>query len=1126
MWRKPGFWIVLSLLSLGGVLFTFKYFSAAFPIVTLDLRMDRETALRSARELAQKHNWGPAGFRQAASFGLDSDVQNFVELEAGGNEAFSRMLSEGLYSPYTWEVRHFKEGETTETHVRFTPQGEPYGFAQKLPENEPGASLTSEAARVVAETAAQGAWQIDLAAYELVEASQEIRPGGRADHTFVYERPNVRIGDGRYRLRLVVGGDRLTELTHFIKIPEAFSRRYEQMRSANDTIATVSLIAMAVVYGLGGCLIGLFFLLRQRWVLWRQPLFWGLFVASLQVLASISQWPLDWMEYDTALSLRGFMLQQILQLLLIFFGETVLLALTFMAAESLTRKAFPQHIQLWRLWSPDVAGSRSVLGRTVGGFLIVGFDFAFVVAIYFFSTKVLGWWTPSSALFEPDVLATYFPWLSSVAISLHAGFWEECLFRAVPIAGAALIGQRFGHRRAWIMGGFILQALIFGAGHANYPTQPAYARLVELIIPSFVFGGLYLLFGLLPAIISHFVFDVVWFALPLFVSSAPGIWIDQSLVILLTLVPLWIVLYARWRSGAWSEIKEEHYNRSWQPPAKEEPEPVVAEAREAVALGSKTRLGLLAGGILGLAVWIFVTDFQPDAPPLTIGRNQAKELARKTLTERGVELSDAWRVLSTVDGSPDQDDRFVWQEGDQQAYETLLGSYLAPPHWMIRFARFEGDVAERAEEYQVFIAGDGQVVRVRHQLPEARPGASLTREEARTIARSVVKSNYRLDPYALKEVSAEPAKLPARQDWTFTFADSEHYPLKEGEARIAVEMAGDQVVDTYRYVHVPEAWARQERNQRNVIDIVRTFCGAVLIALMLAGIVGAMVRWGRKKFSIRIFLSCFALLLGLRIISLVNGWPEAIAGFSTAEPLTNQTLAEIGGSLVGTLFVSIGFALLVGFVQSWRSQQARMESFQAVGLGISLGSLAAGLLSLTALFAPSLAPVWAEYDAVGSYLPVLSAGLDPVEQYVMLTALALFLFTAVDRFTHGWTQRRGLFSIGLILLGLVVTGVTTDSLLFWVPSGLLMGVVLLLVYQLVFRFHVALIPLAMVAVAILGTLRQGLLRAYPTAMSGAAVAIVLTGLLAFYWYRQLAAGPTVETVLPGQEAVSEESAGE
>ena len=81
---------------------------------------DLEAALEKARELAERNAWGPDAFRQAASFEVDDEVRNFVELEAGGREAYIGMIGGDLYSPYTWRVRHFKPGETNETQIRFT----------------------------------------------------------------------------------------------------------------------------------------------------------------------------------------------------------------------------------------------------------------------------------------------------------------------------------------------------------------------------------------------------------------------------------------------------------------------------------------------------------------------------------------------------------------------------------------------------------------------------------------------------------------------------------------------------------------------------------------------------------------------------------------------------------------------------------------------------------------------------------------------------------------------------------------------------------------------------------------------------------------------------------------------
>src|SRR3989475_8343118 len=109
----------------------------------------------------------------------------------------------------------------------------------------------------------------------------------------------------------------------------------------------------------------------------------------------------------------------------------------------------------------------------------------------------------------------------------------------------------------------ILQALVFASGHAGYANQPAYARVVELIIPSFVFGALYLAFGLLPGIVLHFTYDTVWMSLPLFVSSTARAHLEQVIVALAVLVPLWVVLANRIRVGSWAEVPHEVFNEAW-----------------------------------------------------------------------------------------------------------------------------------------------------------------------------------------------------------------------------------------------------------------------------------------------------------------------------------------------------------------------------------------------------------------------------------------------------------------------------------------------------------------------------------------------------------------------------------
>src|SRR5262245_55880186 len=189
--RRPLFWIALALTAVAATAAGIRYFPSAFSIVALDITMDRGRALGEARAIAARDGLGPAGFRQAASFGGDDEAQTFIELDGGGKDAFTRMLQDRTYAAFTWRVRHFKDGETNETTIRFTPDGQPYGFVETLKEDAPGAALDAAAARRIAEEGAAARWHADLARFSLVEQGQDRRPSGRVDHTFTYERGDV-----------------------------------------------------------------------------------------------------------------------------------------------------------------------------------------------------------------------------------------------------------------------------------------------------------------------------------------------------------------------------------------------------------------------------------------------------------------------------------------------------------------------------------------------------------------------------------------------------------------------------------------------------------------------------------------------------------------------------------------------------------------------------------------------------------------------------------------------------------------------------------------------------------------------------------------------------------------------
>jgi hypothetical protein len=1093
MLRRPIFWIVFVVLSAAAAIFTLRNFSTAFPLVSIELKMDRADALRSARTLAQTNAWPPGGFDQAADFSGNQEVQNFIELEGGGKQELGRILRERIFALYTWRVRLFKEGDAHETLVQFTPEGTPYGFSVKLPDQERGPSKPVEEARQIAEATAKGDWNIDFTRYRLIESSKDVKPGGRTDHTFVYERQDERVGEGHYRLRLVTGGDRLTELAHFVQVPEAFTRRYEQMRSANGAIGWVAQVAIGL-YILGFCGIGLFFMIRQHWVLWRQPLLWGVFIAFLFGLQQLNSWPLLWMGYDTAVPASGFAIRQVVGAAAIFGAFAVLLTVSFMAAETLSRRAFPHHVQLWKVWSRPLAASKTVFGETLTGYLLVAPFFAYEIVLYFFAQEKLGWWTPSDTLLNPDMFANYVPSLSAVAQAAQAGFWEECLFRAAPLASAALIGEKFGKRRTFIGVAMILQALIFASGHAGYANQPAYARVVELIIPSFAFGSLYLAFGLLPGIVLHFTYDTVWMSLPLFVSSTRRAHIEQLVVVLVVLVPLWVVLVNRVRSGSWTEVPDEARNGAWKPREVQEAQPETAAVPEESFILPSVLRALPIVGVVGLVLWIFASPFHTDAPPIQISRSEAEQKARQAVNEPGTQVDPIWTVLSRVEGQPGEENRFVWQKAGRDRYEKLLGLYVTPPHWFVRFARFQGDVAERAEEQYAFIDGSGRAFRVNHRLPEARPGKSLTEDEARMIARHALDERLKDKP-PLQEISAEASKKPARTDWIFVFKDTQDYGLPEGEPRVSIEIAGDQVVDMVRYVYVPEDWLRNERRQRNIPAILSTICTVVLVGIVLGASVVGVVRWSRRRgFSARTFFGLFAVLFLINVVNILNNWPLQASQASTAQPLALTAAEIISVSLVFNIFVAAALGLAAGLIAAKMSFSAAGSLTSHVMAGVWLGFALAGIGAVARHAVPSMNPLWGNPGPASAYIPFVTAALSPVTTLFIQAIILLTVVYALARRTRASTF--------LIVAGFAIAGsASIETIPSWLIVGATTGIVLMLAYLVAFRHQPMLLVITTATLVILSALRDGIQHPFPSALAGSIAAALFIAIAAWAWFR-------------------------
>ncbi len=1114
---RPLFWITFIFTSIGCAFVAYTFFPKAFSIINVPITMDRSQALNEAKAIASSNHFTPLEAQETAIFQTDYLVQFFVELDAGGKEAFEKMMRDNLYQPYTWQVRFYQEYEPAEAHVVFTCDGKPYGFTQTLSKNAQGAKLEADQARAIAEHGASN-WNVDLSHYKLIESAKEIMPSGRIDHTFTYERPNIKIGEGHYRLRLKVSGDKFSELTHFVQVPETFIRKYTQMRSTNDAIAFYAKIALLLLYFLGGCIFGLLFLIRRRFLIWRTPIIWGLIFTCITFGVGLNNLPLAWAHYDTAVSASGYLVQYLISFLITAGALGIFFSIIFVAAESLTRYAFGNQIQLWRIWDAGIANSLPVLGRTIGAYLVVPIFLAFAVTLYYVMHTYYGWWSPASSLFDPNILASYLPWFNPLAQSLQAGFWEECMFRAVPLSCAAILGNRYGKRGWWIAGAMILQALIFGAGHANYPAQPAISRVIELFVPSLMFGGIYLAFGLLTGIITHFLYDTLLFSLPLIVATGHYALLYRALVVIGALVPVWIILIARAKQGKWVELSLNAFNRAWQPTSEQMSE-VNHHPQETVTLTKNHSLLISLIGIGSIIAWYLATPHTQQAQPLTNTNQQAITVAQDTFKNSGIDQSKPWQTFATAftdfdsanQCSIQHQHRFVWQVGGQENYQKLIGTYLESPYYQIRFAQFEGELIDRAQELVYAINNQNQVLRIVHQLAESQPGVDLDEKAARIIAHTALQEKFGLNPENLIEISATPTKRPARKDWVFIFEDSQNYPLntlsigKEqiGQARICIAIAGDQVTDYNRYIQVPEQWERNEKNHDNQRDIISLICLALIYLIFFGGCALAASGWSSGLHIGKTFLLSFMAILALQIIDMINNYSNIVAStFNTSQPFQDQFLRAFGSGFLKAFAVAAALALVIAYINRYLVPTRLERSPRNAILGLSIGALFAAAQAIIKAVLPSLKPLWAQYEAIVAWNSSLDGIATNIISMITLTLLAMLIFVIIDRVSQHGTQKIPLLIGASMVIGFALSGLrAADDPILLMVFGISWGMLIWSTYLTVLRYDTALIPLATAAYLTLQFGQQMMYHAFPGAISINAISIIIVLLISWWWYK-------------------------
>jgi hypothetical protein len=861
---------------------------------------------------------------------------------------------------------------------------------------------------------------------------------GRIDRTYTFERSDRRVGGAPIRMDVVIAGREPAEARPYVVVPESFSRRYEEMRSANNLLALLATAGVFVLV-IGGAL-ALRRYSRTGRLRWRAPLIVGAVVGVLFLGATLNGLSASWYDYDTATSPVVFLTVQTFIAVFASGFTMLLVTLTLAAAEALTREAFPGHADWWRLW--QTRGTREVALSVAGGYAVAAIAFAYVAVFYVVTRRYFGWWVPSELLDSPDQIATPMPWLAGIAISLQAAVWEEALFRAIPLSLLAIRVRDHPHRERWMALGVVATALVFGFAHASYPSWPPYSRGVEIFLDACFWAVLFLRFGLLVTVIAHFVYDLVLFGLFAAAGSGMQYRVTAAVTLLVLAAPALAVAWRWIRQRGLVPFPETERFGAWAggdsgavAAASASAPPLLRDA--AAPLSVRARQVAIALAVAGTAAAILAPRRESLGPPFTATRARAHAAADSALHTLGIDPG-RYRRLSTVSGDTlEAWRRFLREHDSTGVAQRLAGSYAVPAWWSVRYVNTEGSLEERAEEWRVRVRPDGRLLDARHLIPDSAARDTIDPAGARRAARAALAAQG-LDTLSLVETRFEETARPARRDVTVTYTDTTVHLPAGAAARAWVTLAGPEPLVVRRGIELPESFLRADRERQVRAMAVAGLAGVVAFGILLFAIVQT-VRGRPPVLSDGIgrpaAMVLVAVLIALQVASTLLSLPGMYFGYDTAVPWNRF----VSGISVQIVFAGLSALLFVALWAGMNALRRRVgipihatghpaiATRETLVAGLGLGGFF-GLVSHLEAFIPAADRVPAgPSTTLDQAIPVLAhVATGPLGAATIVPMFAIAVLAIIGA-VHSRTLR---FALAFVVLGLLSTAgwVITDRL--------------------------------------------------------------------------------------------------
>lgn len=279
--------------------------SALSRVFAEDLRPVIETTLnrREVTAIADAYLAGKgvdfASWQRTVSFDRShGDASMDYLYQRTGWETYWAIVEEKFRHNAHWQVRYFQPGEPEAYYVYVLPDGTPHIYWRALAEDAPGAKLSQEEARRIAEAAIANETPFNLGEYALADSDSTVRDN-RTDHWFAYEWKGLDPEKASVRLAIRVLGDEALYPVHYVDVPNTWTRE-RAARGIFDYAAAIVGGALAIAAGIA---LGALFVRCYLADLlpWRAALPWAAVVSAAAMLRIVDIIPLWWNNYSTTI---------------------------------------------------------------------------------------------------------------------------------------------------------------------------------------------------------------------------------------------------------------------------------------------------------------------------------------------------------------------------------------------------------------------------------------------------------------------------------------------------------------------------------------------------------------------------------------------------------------------------------------------------------------------------------------------------------------------------------------------------------------------------------------------------------------------------------------------------------